>query len=104
RRRGRHRRSPELRGRGRRGRHRARLSARSGCPGTVPAPVRWTRTRRDREHAREAVRSDRWFALLTMTRPLGAAVAVALLLVHDVTREDVPLAALTVVWTGVTLL
>ncbi|WP_187368919.1 sensor histidine kinase [Baekduia soli] len=52
---------------------------------------------------RETVRADRWFALLTMTRVLGTAVAVLLLVSHRVTRHDVPLAALTLVWSGVTL-
>jgi signal transduction histidine kinase len=51
----------------------------------------------------QRVRADRWFALLTMTRVLGTAVAVGLLLSHRVTRHDVPLAALTVVWSGTTL-
>jgi signal transduction histidine kinase len=49
------------------------------------------------------VRADRWFALLTMTRVLGTILAVGLLLGHRVTGHDVPLAALTVAWSALTL-
>jgi hypothetical protein len=50
------------------------------------------------------VRADRWLALLTMTRLLGAALAVLLLLAHHVTDDDVPLAAAAIVWTALTLI
>jgi signal transduction histidine kinase len=50
------------------------------------------------------LRADRWLALLTMTRVLGAALAVLLLLVHQVTDVDAPLALIAVVWSAVTLL
>jgi signal transduction histidine kinase len=53
---------------------------------------------------RAAVRSDRWFALLTMTRVLGSAVAIVLLLAHRVTGADGALIAVTVVWTAVSLM
>jgi two-component system sensor histidine kinase UhpB len=49
------------------------------------------------------VRADRWFALLTMTRVLGTVLAVGLLLGHRVTADDVPLAAITVAWSALTL-
>jgi signal transduction histidine kinase len=50
------------------------------------------------------LRDHRWFALLTMTRLLGALLAIALLLLHRVTHHDPLLAAITVVWTPVSLL
>jgi signal transduction histidine kinase len=49
------------------------------------------------------LRDHRWFALLTMTRVLGALVAVALLLLHRVTHHDPLLAAITLAWTPVSL-
>jgi signal transduction histidine kinase len=52
---------------------------------------------------REAMRADRWFALLTMTRVLGAAIAVALLAGHRVTGDDTLLAQIALVWTVVSL-
>ena len=51
-----------------------------------------------------AVRADRWFSLLTMTRLLGAAVAISLLIAHRVTDWDIPLAGLAAAWTAVTLI
>jgi signal transduction histidine kinase len=50
------------------------------------------------------LRDHRWFALLTMTRVLGALVAIALLLLHRVTHHDPLLAAITVAWTPISLL
>jgi signal transduction histidine kinase len=58
--------------------------------------------RRERGTLR-ALRAHRWFALLTMTRVLGAALAIALLLAHRVTHADPLLAALTLGWTPVSL-
>jgi signal transduction histidine kinase len=53
--------------------------------------------------ALRAWRAPRWFALLTMTRVLGAGLAIALLLAHRVTHADPLLAALTAGWTPVSL-
>ncbi|MBI5103925.1 MAG: hypothetical protein HZB46_02850, partial [Solirubrobacterales bacterium] len=53
---------------------------------------------------RETLRTDRWFALLFMTRTIGAAVAAVLLVAHKVTDADGPLALVTLWWTAVTLL
>jgi signal transduction histidine kinase len=58
--------------------------------------------RRDRIALR-VLRTHRWFALLTMTRVLGAVLAIALLLAHRVTHADPLLAALTAAWTPVSL-
>jgi signal transduction histidine kinase len=58
--------------------------------------------RRERETLR-ALRAHRWFALLTMTRVLGALLAIALLLAHRVTHADPLLAALTAGWTPISL-
>ena len=52
---------------------------------------------------RQRVRAERWFALLSMTRVLGAALAVALLIGHRVTDHDVALALVTVAWSAFTL-
>jgi signal transduction histidine kinase len=52
---------------------------------------------------RGRVRAERWFALLSMTRVLGTAVAVALLMGHRVTHHDVTLAAVTLAWSAFTL-
>lgn len=46
----------------------------------------------------------RWFALLTMTRALGAALAIALLFAHSVTHHDPLLALITLAWTPLSLL
>ncbi|HEU4975842.1 MAG TPA: ATP-binding protein [Baekduia sp.] len=51
----------------------------------------------------QEIREDRWLALLTMTRLLGATVAVILLLAHHVTDHDPRLAAVAAGWTAVTL-
>jgi signal transduction histidine kinase len=64
-------------------------------------PVKGGR-RRDRIALR-TLRAHRWFALLTMTRLLGAALAIALLLAHQVTHADPLLAAITAVWTPLSL-
>jgi signal transduction histidine kinase len=61
-----------------------------------------TGRRRDRGTLRR-LRDHRWFALVSMTRVLGAALAIALLIAHRVTHADPMLAALTVVWTPVSL-
>jgi signal transduction histidine kinase len=62
-------------------------------------------TGRGPDHATlRTLRDHRWFALLSMTRVLGAVLAVVLLLAHSVTHADPLLAALTVVWTPVSLL
>jgi signal transduction histidine kinase len=61
-----------------------------------------TGRRRELEPLRR-LRDHRWVALLTMTRVLGAALAIVLLLAHQVTEHDPLLAALTVVWTPVSL-
>jgi signal transduction histidine kinase len=58
--------------------------------------------RRDRIALR-TLRAHRWFALLTMTRVLGAVLAIALLLAHRVTHADPLLALLTASWTPVSL-
>jgi signal transduction histidine kinase len=47
--------------------------------------------------------AGRWFALLVMTRLLGAGVAIALLAAHRVTAHDELLIALAVVYTGASL-
>ncbi len=62
-----------------------------------------TAVQREPAGPRATLRSDRWLALLTMTRLLGAAVAVGLLLAHHVTSHDPRLALITVVWTAATL-
>ncbi|WCB94663.1 hypothetical protein DSM104299_03401 [Baekduia alba] len=49
------------------------------------------------------LRDHRWFALLTMTRVVGAMLAIALLLAHRVTHHDPYLAAITLVWTPISL-
>jgi signal transduction histidine kinase len=59
--------------------------------------------RRDRGTLR-TLRDHRWLALLTMTRVLGALLAVALLLAHRVTHADPLLAVVAVVWTPISLL
>ena len=46
---------------------------------------------------------SRWLDLMAMTRVLGAIVAVALLMAHDVSRYDDWLIVATVVWTGLSL-
>lgn len=61
-----------------------------------------TGRRRDLRPLR-TLRDHRWFALLTMTRVLGALLAIALLLAHSVTHHDPLLAAFTLVWTPVSL-
>jgi signal transduction histidine kinase len=58
--------------------------------------------RRDRIALR-TLRAHRWFALLSMTRVLGAALAIALLLAHRVTHADPLLAVVTAVWTPLSL-
>ncbi|HMJ32937.1 MAG TPA: ATP-binding protein [Baekduia sp.] len=50
------------------------------------------------------LRQHRWFALLSMTRVVGALLAVALLLVHRVTHDDPLLAVITALWTPISLL
>ncbi|WP_445150112.1 sensor histidine kinase [Baekduia sp. Peel2402] len=50
-----------------------------------------------------ALRAHRWFALLTMTRVLGAALAIVLLLAHRVTHADPLLALITAAWTPTSL-
>jgi signal transduction histidine kinase len=65
------------------------------------APV--NRGRRRERMALRALRTHRWFALLTMTRVLGAVLAIGLLLGHRVTHADPLLAVLTAVWTPVSL-
>jgi two-component system sensor histidine kinase UhpB len=59
--------------------------------------------RRRERIALGALRTHRWFALLTMTRVLGAVLAIALLLAHQVTHADPLLAALTAAWTPLSL-
>lgn len=59
--------------------------------------------RRRERIALRALRTHRWFALLTMTRVLGAVLAIALLLAHQVTHADPLLAALTAAWTPLSL-
>ncbi|MCW2984270.1 MAG: hypothetical protein JWR63_1840 [Conexibacter sp.] len=60
-------------------------------------------TRRERGALR-TLRAHRWFALLTMTRVLGATLGMALLLAHRVTHADPLLALVTAAWTPVSLL
>ncbi|HWH92742.1 MAG TPA: ATP-binding protein [Baekduia sp.] len=62
-----------------------------------------TGRRRDRGTLR-TLRDHRWFALLSMTRVLGAVLAIALLLAHQVTDADRLLAVLAAVWTPASLL
>jgi signal transduction histidine kinase len=62
-----------------------------------------TGRRRDRGTL-SALRGQRWFSLLWMTRLLGALLAIGLLLVHRVTHADPLLAAITILWTPVSLL
>lgn len=67
-----------------------------------------TGRRGERERDRRALPalrgSQRWFALLTMTRLLGAVLAIALLLAHRVTHHDPILALVTLAWTPLSLL
>ncbi len=56
-----------------------------------------------RTGARSALPEDRWFTLLLMSRLLGAAVALGLLVVHRVTDHDALLVALGAAWTAVSL-
>jgi signal transduction histidine kinase len=59
--------------------------------------------RRDRRTLPAVRGPQRWSALLTMTRVLGAALAIALLLAHRVTHHDPLLALITLVWTPLSL-
>ncbi|HET6506211.1 MAG TPA: ATP-binding protein [Baekduia sp.] len=59
--------------------------------------------RRRERIALRTLRAHRWFALLTMTRVLGAALAIVLLLAHRVTHADPLLAVITAVWTPLSL-
>jgi two-component system sensor histidine kinase UhpB len=59
--------------------------------------------RRRERKALHTLRAHRWFALLTMTRVLGAALAIVLLLAHRVTHADPLLAAITAAWTPLSL-
>jgi signal transduction histidine kinase len=52
---------------------------------------------------RASLRDDQWFSLLLMTRLLGTAAAVLLLIVHRVTDHDGALTAVTLLWSGFTL-
>ncbi|HEV7492512.1 sensor histidine kinase [Baekduia sp.] len=63
-------------------------------------------TSRQRDRGTPAVLRGppRWFELLTMTRLLGAALAIALLLAHRVTHHDPLLALITLAWTPLSLL
>lgn len=63
-----------------------------------------TARRRDRRTLTALRGPPRWFALLTMTRLLGAALAIALLLAHRVTHHDPLLALITLGWTPLSLL
>jgi signal transduction histidine kinase len=60
--------------------------------------------RRDRRTLPAVRGRQRWSALLTMTRVLGAVLAIALLLAHRVTHHDPLLALLTLVWTPLSLM
>jgi signal transduction histidine kinase len=60
--------------------------------------------RRTNGSALRTLREHRWFALLSMTRILGALLAILLLVAHRVTHDDPLLALLTVVWTALSLL
>ena len=60
--------------------------------------------RRDRETPAALRGPPRWMALLTMTRVLGATLAIALLLAHSVTDHDALLALITLLWTALSLL
>ena len=53
--------------------------------------------------ALRTLRAHRWLALLGMTRVLGAALAIALLLAHRVTHADPLLALITAAWTPLSL-
>ena len=60
---------------------------------------------RDRGRTPAALRGPpRWLALLTMTRLLGAALAIALLLAHRITHHDLLLAVIALAWTPLSLL
>ena len=52
---------------------------------------------------RASLRGDQWFSLLLMTRLLGTAAAVLLLIVHRVTDHDGVLAIVTLAWAALTL-
>ena len=60
-------------------------------------------TRHDGRGTRAAVRADRWFALLTMTRLLGIVVALGLLVAQGITNHEVVLATVAAAWTCLTL-
>lgn len=53
--------------------------------------------------ALRTLRAHRWLALLTMTRLLGAALAIVLLVAHRVTHADPLLAAIAAAWTPLSL-
>ena len=61
---------------------------------------------RHRDHGTPAVLRGppRWLELLTMTRLLGAALAIALLLAHRITHHDLLLAVVALAWTPLSLL
>lgn len=59
--------------------------------------------RRRERNALGTLRAHRWFALVTMTRVLGAALAIVLLVAHRVTHADPLLAAVTAAWTPLSL-
>jgi signal transduction histidine kinase len=61
-------------------------------------------TRRDGRTLTALRGPPRWFALLTMTRLLGATLAIALLLAHRITHHDLLLALITLAWTPISLL
>jgi signal transduction histidine kinase len=63
-----------------------------------------TGTRRDRRTPAALRGPPRWLALLTMTRVLGAMLAIALLFAHSVTHHDPLLALITLTWTPLSLL
>jgi signal transduction histidine kinase len=60
-------------------------------------------TRHEGGGTRAAVRADRWFALLTMTRLLGIVVALGLLVAQGITNHEVVLATVAAAWTCLTL-
>jgi signal transduction histidine kinase len=61
---------------------------------------------RHRDHGTPAALRGppRWLELLTMTRLLGAALAIALLLAHRITHHDLLLAVVALAWTPLSLL
>jgi signal transduction histidine kinase len=61
-----------------------------------------TGRRRDLKPLR-TLRDHRWFALLSMTRLLGAVLAIGLLVAHRVTHADPLLALITALWTPLSL-